>query len=389
VTRLIDTPALAELRRPGDSAFVDAALDYLTAERLARFNQETDLMYQRNTWTSLARLGLFSIFGPEIHGGQDRNAFGIALMADCLANDALCSIDLAIYVQGIVAVRTLAYNPKNELAMTLLPKVMQGEAIVCTAYTDADRSRPTTADDVEDTFVINGRKSLIINAIHADYVVVTLQMGQKGANCIVDLKSPGVSLDRLIRESSTGTFVQGVISFDNVVVPKSNLLTAGIGSIWLWESVMAFSRLTNVSSILRTVGVLEECAEEVLAGRQVSGGLLSEMPAYQHWKSRVRYTQAILRANVINCILRLEAKERVGGVIAGLKARAGTVSYELSAAALDMAGGSGVLRSNPLGRIHASLRCKKFAAGGAYDLLKLYDTASFSTSLPRKRSANA
>ena len=378
---LSDHPRLAAFRRPSDTDFVAAAQAFLTPERLADFAETPNMLYRKDIWSEMARLGLFSIFAPEKFGGQERGAFGIALLSDCLKADALCSIDLAVYVQGIVAATTLAHNPQNELACALLPKVVTGETIVCSAYTDADRSQPVSAEEQGDNLIINGAKTLIINAIHADYVVATVHIGREGANCIIDMKSPGITLERLARASNTGSFVQGKINFHNVVVPKSNLLVRGISRQWLWETVMAYSRLTNVSSILRAMGALEKTGEDILAPRTVSGGVMTDMPAYALWRSRLRSGQTVLKSTIVECILRLEAKERVGGLVAGVKARAGTTAYQLSAQALDMAGGSGVLAGNPLGKIHASMRCKKFAAGGEYDLLKLYGAT-----LPRPRA---
>jgi alkylation response protein AidB-like acyl-CoA dehydrogenase len=376
MTLLIDHPRLASFRRDGDAERVAAARSFLDAERLDFFRRHPDALYDRTTWSRFAALGLFSLFGPEDLGGHERGAFGVALLSDCLKADLLCSIDLAVYVQGIVATMTLALSPDSAPARALLPEVMTGRKIVCTAYTDADRSRPVTAEPRGDDLVIAGAKSLIINAVHADVALVSVMIGQAGAHCIVDLDSPGVTRHRLPRSNDQASFVQGHISFDDVVVPRRNLLARGIGRLWLWESVMTLSRLTNSASILRALGGLEEAARTHLAPRMVTGGLLGQTPGWALWQARITAQQAILRATIVDCILRLAARERVSGLVAGLKARAGTQASALAAQALDMAGGQGVLQDNPFNRYHTALQCKKFAAGGEYDLLRLFEAGS-------------
>jgi len=104
--------------------FIEAAQSFLTTERIDGYAKTHDGLYEPNNWQQLADLGLFSLFAPEEFGGQNRGAFGIALLSSCLRYDRLCSVDLAIYVQGIVAVTTLAQSTKIPLAQHLLSQVV-------------------------------------------------------------------------------------------------------------------------------------------------------------------------------------------------------------------------------------------------------------------------
>ena len=81
------------------------------------------------------------------------------------------------------------------------------------------------AKDEGDHFVLNGSKAFISGAGSSDIYLVMCKTGEKEVSCLmVEAGSPGLSFGA--NEHKLGWNVQPtrVVSFDDVKVPKTNLL---------------------------------------------------------------------------------------------------------------------------------------------------------------------
>lgn len=151
--------------------------------------------------------------------------------------EELAWFDASIAV--IMAVNNLAAYPieffgNDEQKKKYLPKMVSGEWIGAFALTEptagSDAANQKTTAKVEgDYFVINGEKIFITNGNIADIIVLIakVQDGEekdKVSAIIVEAKTPGISREALkwkmgIRASTTAR-----LKFENVRVPKANLL---------------------------------------------------------------------------------------------------------------------------------------------------------------------
>ena len=143
----------------------------------------------------------------------------------------------------------------EEQKMTWLPKMASGEAIGSIAMTepgtgsDLQAIRTTAVSDGDD-YIVNGSKIFITNGYLCDVAVVAVKTGNsdKGAAnislLIIDAKTPGFSKGRPLKKVGMHGQDTAELFFDNVRVPKSNLLgMEGMGFIMLmkelaWERLM-------------------------------------------------------------------------------------------------------------------------------------------------------
>ena len=129
----------------------------------------------------------------------------------------------------------------EKLKEKYLPGIISGDLIGCIGITEPDagsdvKSIKTKAVDKGDHYLLNGSKTFITNGVYGDFVVTVAKTdsnaGTKGISLIVvDLNSKGINrtkIDKLGWHASD----TAEISFDNVKVPKGNLLTQkdGLGA---------------------------------------------------------------------------------------------------------------------------------------------------------------
>ncbi len=182
----------------------------------------------------LAEIGAFGPTTPEQYGGMglDYTAYGI-IMQEIERGDS--GIRSTASVQGSLVMYPIYAYGSEDQKMKYLPKLAKGELMGCFGLTEPDHgSDPggmtTNFKDAGDHFVLNGAKMWISNAPFADIAIVWAKNPEgKIQGLIVERGMEGFSTPEThnkwsLRASSTGELV-----FDNVKVPKENLLPNAIG----------------------------------------------------------------------------------------------------------------------------------------------------------------
>ena len=140
-------------------------------------------------------------------------------------------------VVGITSAGTggIAECKNEELKKKLLPGLLSGDKIICTAITEPDHGSDASALDTKailegDHYRINGTKMWISNGTIADYVVVVAQTDPgKGAEGISQIlvereKSPFIS--REIHKIGVRSFPTAELVFEDCIVPRENLISS-------------------------------------------------------------------------------------------------------------------------------------------------------------------
>jgi len=191
----------------------------------------------------LAALGLFGMKIPKSYGGlglsQVNYNRAIALVASHCGSTAVW---LSAH-QSIGVPQPLKLFGTPEQKHEWLPKFAAG-AVSAFALTEPDAgSDPakmsTTATPVEDgnAYLLNGVKLWCTNGLVADYIVVMAQTPELVVNgkskkqitaFVVDTKTPGFKVEQRCHFMGIRAIQNGVIRFENLRVPKENILL-GLG----------------------------------------------------------------------------------------------------------------------------------------------------------------
>lgn len=194
-------------------------------------------IFPKHLIPGLGEIGAFGPYIPEEYGGPglDQISYGLIMQELERCDSGLRS---TASVQSSLVMYPIWKYGSEEHRTKFLPKLASGEFVGCFGLTEPDfGSNPggmlTNYKDDGDHVILNGSKMWISNAPFADIAVVWAK-NEEGRihGIIVERGMEGFSTPEMhgklsLRASSTGELI-----FDNVRVPKSNILPgkSGLGA---------------------------------------------------------------------------------------------------------------------------------------------------------------
>ena len=177
-------------------------------------------------------LGEIGAFGPQLPaeygcGGMDYTTYGL-IMQELERCDS--GIRSTASVQGSLVMYPIYKFGSEEQKHKYLPKLAKGELMGCFGLTEPDHgSNPggmlTNIKDMGDHYLLNGAKMWISNAPFADIAVVWAKNETgKVRGLIVERGYEGFTTPETHGKWSLRASATGELVFDNVKVPKENLL---------------------------------------------------------------------------------------------------------------------------------------------------------------------
>ena len=177
----------------------------------------------------LADIGAFGPYIPEEYGGAglDHISYGL-LMQEIERGDS--GIRSTASVQSSLVMFPIWKYGSEDQKKKYLPKLASGEFMGCFGLTEPDHgSNPsgmiTNFKDMGDHFLLNGAKLWISNSPFADIAIVWAK-NEKGRihGLIVERDMEGFSTPETHNKWSLRASATGELIFNNVKVPKENLL---------------------------------------------------------------------------------------------------------------------------------------------------------------------
>ena len=185
----------------------------------------------------LAEIGAFGPYIPMEYGGAglDQISYGL-IMQEIERGDS--GVRSTASVQSSLVMFPIWKYGNEEQRTKYLPKLASGEFVGCFGLTEPDfGSNPggmvTNYKDMGDHYLLNGAKMWISNAPFADIAVVWAK-NEEGRihGLIVERGMEGFSTPETHNKWSLRASATGELIFDNVKIPKENLLPnkSGLGA---------------------------------------------------------------------------------------------------------------------------------------------------------------
>jgi len=177
----------------------------------------------------IGELGAFGPFIPEEYGGagMDHIAYGV-IMTELERGDS--AIRSAASVQTSLVMYPIYEFGSEDQRKKYLPRLATGEIVGCFGLTEPNHgsdpgSMETKIQDMGDHFLLNGSKMWITNSTIADIGVVWAK-DEDGIirGLIVEKGMEGLTAPETMGKWSLRASVTGELVFDNVKVPKENIL---------------------------------------------------------------------------------------------------------------------------------------------------------------------
>lgn len=233
-----DFYAIDELLTDEQKLVRDSARDWLKKEVSPIIEDAFEKgVFPKQIIPGLASIGAFGPYIPEEYGGAglDQITYGL-LMQELERVDS--GIRSTSSVQSSLVMYPIYKFGSEEQRKKYLPKLASGEMIGCFGLTEPDfGSNPggmvTNFVDKGDYYLLNGAKMWISNSPFADIAVVWAK-DENGRvhGLIVEKGMEGFSAPEIHGKWSLRASTTGELVFDNVKVPKENLLPgkSGLGA---------------------------------------------------------------------------------------------------------------------------------------------------------------
>lgn len=193
--------------------------------------------FPKSIISGLAEIGAFGPYIPEEYGGAglDQISYGL-IMQEIERGDS--GVRSTASVQSSLVMYPIFKYGTEEQRKKYLPKLASGEFIGCFGLTEPDHgSNPggmtTNFKDKGDHYLLNGAKMWISNAPFADLAIVWAKdENNRIHGLIVERGMEGFSTPETHNKWSLRASATGELIFDNVKVPKENLLPnkSGLGA---------------------------------------------------------------------------------------------------------------------------------------------------------------
>ena len=231
--------------------------------------------YPADIVEKMKALGLFgATIAPE-YGGLGLTAVTYARIVERVS--AVWMSVAGIFGSHLIMAAAVQRFGTGKQKKTFLPRFASGEVRGAIALTEPDcgtdlQAIRTQARREGDSYVINGTKTWITNAIHGDILAVLVKTDpktdppHKGMSLFLVEKGAGMSVSPLAKLGYKGVDT-GEVVFDDCRVPADNLIGGKEGRGL--QQILAGLELGRINVAARGVGIARVCLEEALAYAQV------------------------------------------------------------------------------------------------------------------------
>jgi alkylation response protein AidB-like acyl-CoA dehydrogenase len=318
-----------------------------------------------------AALGFGNVFIPEAMGGSGLGRLDGAILFESLAT--ACVSTAAYFTVHNMVAWIIATYAKPEMAQKHLPRMhtMQDLGSYCLTEPNAGSdaaSLTTKAEDKGDHYLINGTKSFITAGGVSEIYIVMARTGGAGASGIsaflLDKSMSGISFGAPEHKMGWRNQPTVVVNFDNVRVPKTNLLGQIGDGFKIAMRALDGGRVNIAATSLGGAQTALSLADEYARSRQQFGKALRDFQATQFKIATMATQFHAARLMTYRAAAALDANDpQVTMLCAMAKKIASETAFAIADEALQLHGGYGYLADYPIERFFRDLRVNRILEG--------------------------
>ena len=359
--------------------FRESIQDFLKKEVVPHIEKwEKSGTIDRFIWKKFGDMGFFGISYPEAYGGLNLDLFYAVILLEELQKINSGGFAAAIWAHVYLAMTHLNKEGNHDIKQRYLTPSISGDKIGCLCITepfggsDVAGMRSTAVKE-GDYYILNGSKTFITNGFYSDYLIVAAktspELGNKGISIfVVDRESEGLSatkLDKLgWRASDTGE-----IAFDNVKIPKTNLLGEENGGFGYIMQHFSLERLImGINAHARAEYALEY-ALQYMSEREAFGRTIDKFQALRHNIADLYTDMEMCKEFNYSIAKKLNDGGYVVKEASMSKLLSTKMADEVIYDALQLLGGYGYMEEYPMARLLRDSRLGPIG-GGTSEILK-------------------
>ena len=303
--------------------------------------------YSKELWKQMAELGWAGVLISEEYGGSD---FGMVGMGGILEETGRCLVPSPLFATALLGASLIGLGGKADQKKDLLPKIAKGELTTAFALEEGSRHTPyrisTTAEKKGKDFVLNGKKTFVLDGHSADLIVLAARTSgriedQSGISLfLIDPNSTGLQRKRTHMVDSRNA---SEIHLKGVKVSETKLLGELDAGFSIIEEVLERGQIGISAEMLGNTLEAFDITLEYLKERKQFGAVIGSFQALQH-RAAVMFAEIELtKSSVMGALNAVDENSNDRSRFASLaKFKAGETLHLVSSEAVQMHGGVGV-----------------------------------------------
>lgn len=341
--------------------------DHTSPDQLKLIDKQ-DLRFDQKLWQLMAEAGLLGVAIEEAHGGM---SLGFETLCMLLEEAGKTVAPLPLVSNLVSAALTVQEFANADIKASLLPKVVSGETILCSAFSEGHSDNPAAAGLALDAGKLNGSKHMVPFAQQSSHVLLTAQSSGELVVMLVNLSSNGISMTA---QTSTTGEPQYAITFADVEVSGDAILGQGQDAHKILQWTLDRTITANCAVALGVTTTMLKMTAAYTSEREQFGVPIATFQAVAHRAADCFIDVENLRLVTQQAASRLDQGQPSEQEVTIAKIWCGDVCHRVSQASQHMHGGIGVDRDYPLFRyvLWAKQLEMTLGSGAAY-LSKLGD----------------
>lgn len=362
--------------------------------------EKAEIFPAHEIFKKMGDLGLLGISKPEEFGGMGLDYSYQAVMNEAMGHCNCGAIPMAIGVQTDMATPALARFGSDTVRKKFLEPSIAGDYVSCIGVSEVGAGSDvaniqTRAEKRGGDYVINGGKMWITSGVQGDWICLLVNTGDPTLNrhanksiIAVPLKEngkryPGVKIERKLEKMGMRSSDTAEIHFENVVVPRENLIgEEGAGFLYQmlqFQEERLYSALTCLTGLERTIN-------ETIAytGQRETFG----HPILHNQSVHFRFAELMTEVECLKALTWKAVEIHISGgdctMLASMaKLKSGRLTREVNDACLQYWGGMGFMDETLVSRAYRDGRL--LSIGGGADEVMLGIICKLMGTLPSRR----
>jgi butyryl-CoA dehydrogenase len=338
---------------------------------VAAENDEKALFPHENV-KRMAKLGFLGLPFPKEYEGQDTDYVSYALVVEEIAKRDASTAIIVSANNSLVAAPILHFGT-DEQKKKYIPDLASGRKLgaFCLTEPDAgtDASRQlATAVDKGDHYLLNAHKKFITNGgIAGTYLVFAMTDKSKGnlgiSAFIVDAESEGVRTGKLEKKMGIRSSQTAEMHFENVKVPKENLLGKEGEGFYIAMHTLDGGRIGVAAQALGIAQGAFDLMVEYMQEREQFGVKLAKLEPLRFEVARMRMQIEQARLLVYKAADNKDKGLPYKCEAAMAKLAASEAAVDTTRKAIQFMGGYGYMAERPLERMYRDAKITEIYEG--------------------------
>ena len=353
--------------------FRGTARAFLEREVVPHHDQwEKDGIVPREAWAKAGEAGLLCFDVPEEYGGPGIDDFRFnAVLSEEVTRIGASGLGFSLH--NDIVVPYLLHLGTEEQKQRWLPGCVSGELITAIAMTEPGAGSDlqgvrTTAVDKGDHYVLNGTKIFITNGINADLVVVVAKTEpEKGAHgislLVVERGMEGFGRGRNLDKMGMKAQDTAELIFDNVVVPKQNLLGEVNGGFIHLMNELPRERISVATIAVAAIERVLELCLDYAKTREAFGRPIGAFQNTRFVLAEMATEAHVARVFINDCITRLNADDVDTSLASMAKWWTTELQKKIVDTGVQIHGGYGYMNEYPIAKAYVDSRIQTIYGG--------------------------